>query len=56
MLPDAPGLSHSLPADNCYFGVRFDWANTQTWLLASNNGRRGLRNVTSCFSLEWKVL
>jgi hypothetical protein len=24
-LPHAPGLSHSLPADNCYTGVRLDW-------------------------------
>jgi hypothetical protein len=40
MLPDAPGLSRSLPADKCYFDIRFDW--------------EGLRNVTSCFSLGWK--
>ncbi len=25
MLPDAPGLSHSLPADNHYIDVRLDW-------------------------------
>jgi hypothetical protein len=25
MLPHAPGLSHSLPADNYYIGVRLDW-------------------------------
>jgi hypothetical protein len=29
MLPDAPGLSHSLPAVNCDFGIRFDWDNNQ---------------------------
>jgi hypothetical protein len=25
MLPHAPGLSHSLPADNYYIGIWFDW-------------------------------
>jgi hypothetical protein len=25
MLPDAPGLSHSLPADKYCIGVRLDW-------------------------------
>jgi hypothetical protein len=25
MLPQAPGLSHTLPADNYYIGVRLDW-------------------------------
>ena len=25
MLPHAPGLSHTLPADNCYICVRLDW-------------------------------
>jgi hypothetical protein len=25
MLPPAPGLSHSLPVDNYYIGVRHDW-------------------------------
>jgi hypothetical protein len=24
-LPHAPGLSHSLPVDNYYIGVRLDW-------------------------------
>jgi hypothetical protein len=56
MLPHAPGLSHSLRADNCYFGVRFDWGNAQTWLWAYNTGRWGLRDVSSCFSLGRKVL
>ncbi len=25
MLPHAPGLSHTLPADNYYIGIRLDW-------------------------------
>jgi hypothetical protein len=43
-LPHVPGLSHGLLADNCRIGVA-RLGNTQTRLLASNVGRRGLRNV-----------
>jgi hypothetical protein len=48
--PHAPGLSHSLPADNYYIGVRLDWV-TQTWALASNTVGGAFRNVA--VALTW---
>jgi hypothetical protein len=45
MLPHAPGLSHALPADNYYIGVRLDWVIHTNKGIGVQPGLEVLRNV-----------
>ena len=46
-LPHAPGLSHSLPADNYCIGVRLDWPIHKHGYWRPTLGWRGAQNVAS---------
>ncbi len=55
-LPDAPGLSHSLPADKYCIGVRLDWAiRKHEYRRPTRLGGR-LRMWPPCFNLGSKVV
>jgi hypothetical protein len=52
MLPDAPGLSHSSPADNCYIGVRLDWVIHQHGYWRPTRVGGGSDNVPPAFTWD----
>jgi hypothetical protein len=56
MLPHAPGLSHSLPADKYCIGVRLDWVIHQHGYWRPTRVGGGLRMWPPCFSLGCKVV
>src|SRR5258708_20829491 len=55
-LPNAPGLTHSLPADKYCIGVRLDWAIHQRGYWRPTRVGEGLRMWPPSFNLGCKVI